>query len=120
MGSAALISVLCRQPASVNNDRSPFNLAWIRTCKLIFERKFAALVTVERVQHIEAITIYAVYFLYSGDEHFFGEIELTQQEVGLESMINGELFVGHSPPREVHLLPRGAIGDRCTESVMAF
>jgi len=114
--SAALVTVLSRDPSTVNNNGGSLNLNGVLSSESIFKGKFTSLVTVERVHHVEAFMA----VLLAGYENFFANIELTQDEVGLHSVINIVFFIGHAPPCEVHCLPGGAVSNLTREAVVTL
>ena len=120
MGSAPLVSIFVRNPASIDNNGCAFNFRGIVAVESIFERNLPSFVTIQRTQHVKAIRRLSIEVLGSWNKNFFAEVELTQQEVRLESMVNRVFFVRHPPPREVHLFPGRAVGEGHVEAVVTF
>ena len=118
--SAAFISVFCGDPSSINDDCSSIDFDRVSLVKCIFEGKTTTFITIERVDNVEAFTDYTVDLFSSWDKHFFGHVELTDEEVGLKSVVDVPLLFRHTPPGEVHLLPGSAVSDHLIESVVGF
>jgi len=120
LGSGALVTVLSRDPSTVHNNGSTLDVNRVLFVKSLLEVHFTALVTVNGVDHVEAGLFNTVNALLSGDQNLLRVVELTEQEVGLESVVDGPLLLGHSPPGEVELLPGSAIVDSLLEAVRTF
>lgn len=98
-GATALITELSRDPPSVYNNGSTFDLDRIVLGERSLHRHLTTFVTVEWVNNIEAS--YAV--LGSGDEDLLAHIELAKHKVRLELVVNSPLRLGHAPPSEVQM-----------------
>lgn len=68
--SAALVTVFSRDPSTVNDDGSSFNLNGVASIESIFKRKFTSFITVKWVDHIKSISS----ILLAGYENFFTHI----------------------------------------------
>ena len=108
--SAAFVSVLSRDPSSIDDDSSSVNLYRISLAKSILKRQTTAFVAIQGVDNVETFTDDSIHKFGSRYKHFFGEVELADDKVRLESVVDVPFFFRHSPPSEVHLLPWGAVG----------
>ena len=68
--SAALVTVLSRDPSTVNNNGSSFDLYGVTSVESVFKRKLTSFVTVKRVDHIKSISS----ILLAGDKYFFTDV----------------------------------------------
>ena len=117
--SAALLLVLGGDPAALDDDSSSVDADGVaREVHLLFHGDFTTFVAVEGVDHIVASDFLSLDRLSLGNEHLFGVVELSNDEVGSESVIDSPLFLRHAPPCEVHLLPWRAVGDRLVEELV--
>jgi len=104
----------------VQNNGSSFYLYRVLACKLILHGYFTSLVTIEWIENVKSIVFHSLDSLFPWDENFLAEIELTNQEIRLKTMIHGPFFFRHAPPSEVHLLPRSAVLNLLVESVVTL
>ena len=68
--SAALVTVFSRDPSTVNDDSSSFNLHGVASFESLFKRKLTSFITVKWVDHIKSISS----ILLAGYENFFTHI----------------------------------------------
>ena len=121
VGSASAILEFCRNPSAVDNNRRTVNSNRVLFSESSAERKTTALIAVERIDHIIPLQLVAgLIYVGCGDQHFFGGVELAENEIGLETMIDIELLLWHPPPGEVELLPGGDILSTGVETIVAL
>lgn len=116
----ALVFVGGRDPATMQNNGRPFNRDGVFAMESLSERNLAALITVQRVYYVVAVSHHAIVDLLFWNEDFFVVVDLSGEEVRLESLVDVVFFFGHAPPSEVHLFPGGAIGDYLIKFVVTL
>ena len=117
--AATFLLELSGDPATLHNQRSSVDANRVsRQSHELLLIDLAALVAVEGVDHIIASHLGAANSLRPRDQHFLAVVKLADDEVRFELMVDRPFFLRHTPPREVHLLPRRTVYDRLTSELV--
>lgn len=118
--SAAFVTILGRDPTSVNDDGRAIDCYRVFTLKCRADRNLATFVTVEWIYDIESIISKAVNCLLARNKDFLAEIELADDEERSELVVSLELLVRHAVPHKVHLFPWRHVREPLLKSVVTL
>lgn len=103
-------------PSSVDDDCGSLDFDWVTSTPEFLHRYFTSFIAVKRVDDL--IPVNAILSLW--EQYLLGVIKLTKNIVRLESVVDIEFFIRHSPPGEVKLLPRSDVLSDVGESIVSL